>query len=143
MATSSDTGGTGWSAVGLQLNGDTGSNYSHSYYYMENSGTVSSVVVSATTLMTCGESANGNASPASANSTAVIDFPYYSVASVSKIVQFQTKGASGVGAPNNHREANGGGIWGNSSAAITSILLKPQNAPGTFTSGSKFILYGF
>lgn len=141
---SNDTGGVGFSDLGLQFNSDTSTDYSYHFIYALNSSTVQFAVGAAVTAIHAGFITNGGVNPTSGGGAgiSVIEIPFYSVASFSKNVTWNSHASSGVGTPNNHQEGMGGGIWGNNTAAISTIKLSPINAPNTFTAGTRASLYG-
>jgi hypothetical protein len=143
-AVSNDSGGVGFSDVGIQFNNDTSTDYSYHFMYLLNSTTVQSSSVAAVTAGHAGFVPNGGLNPTSSSGVGivVIEIPFYSLASFSKNVTWESHASSGVGAPNNFQTGQGGAIWGNNTAAISTIKLSPANSPNTFTTGSRAFLYG-
>lgn len=143
-AVSNDTGGNGFSDLAIQFNNDTASDYSYHFVTMVNSTTVSGISSAGATSAHCGFVTNGGLNPTSSAGVgiSVIELPFYSLASFSKQLTYASHASSGIGAPNNFQTGSGGGIWGNNTAAISTIKLSPVNAPNTFATGSRAFLYG-
>lgn len=141
---SNDTGGNGFSDIGIQFNSDTAAEYSYHSIFTVNSTSVVSASGNAVYPPHCGTVCNGGVNPTTGAGvgSSVIDIPSYAVASMTKTYTFITHATSGVGAPNNAAVGSGGGIWGNNKAAISTIVLFPANAPSTFAPGSRAYLYG-
>lgn len=135
------TTGNGFDDLIVQFNGDTGNNYSRHYGFAVNSTswTVGSAAAGAFIIAGHVQSAHV---PGSGGGFSVMEIPMYQRASLSKQLTFHTHASSGIGAPNNFQFGTGGGIWGNSTAAITSILIGSATSPGTLEAGSEVYVYG-
>lgn len=131
----------GFNDLTLQFNADSGSDYSRHFGYALNSGTWAVSSVPSTTYVT-GGFLPASLPPATAGGFCVIDIPFYQRASLSKQITFESHASSGIGAPNNFQFGTGGGIWGNSQGAITSILLATSGSPSTLTAGSEVYVFG-
>ena len=118
----------------LQLNGDTGTNYTRHLL----TGTGAAATASGTTAATSINLLNIPAASATADifGTAIIDIQDYQSTSKNTTIRYV-----------NGQDTNGGGniylgsgLWVNT-AAVTSIYLEPLNV-ANFASGSTFSLYG-
>jgi hypothetical protein len=110
----------------LQVNGDTANYYSHKL--LGESGVVSSSALSSTTT---GMNDIGLAGSSSVPGRAVIDLLDPFETTKNKVIRSLTGGPNSI--------ALVSGLWG-STAAVTS--LKINHKSGSFTSGSRFSLYG-
>jgi len=123
------TGGGGASAIQLQFNGDTGSNYSITTLNGDGSSATSSRASSQTSL------AMGLATDASGQqATNIFQIQNYSNATTYKTVLSRANIAG-------DRVRAQVGLWRATPAAITSILIL-NNGATTFVAGSTFTLYG-
>jgi hypothetical protein len=118
----------------LQLNGDTGTNYTR--HYLLGSGT--SALASGTTALSSINllSVPADAALADTFGTAIIDIQDYQSTTKNTTIRYV-----------NGQDTNGGGniylgsgLWINT-AAVTSIYIEPLN-PANFAAGSTFSLYG-
>ena len=123
------TGGGGASAIQLQFNGDTASNYSITTLNGDGTSATSSRASSQTSL------AMGLATDASGQqATSIFQIQNYSNATTYKTVLSRSNIAG-------DRVRAQVGLWRATPAAITSILLL-NNGATTFVAGSTFTLYG-
>lgn len=143
-AVSNDSGGVGFSDVGVQFNSDTSTDYSYHFIFTLDSSTLQTANIAAVSAIHAGFVTNGGGNPTSVAGVGhtVIDIPFYAVGSLSKNVTWISHSSSGIGAPNNFQVGSGGGVWGNNTAAISTIKLSAANAPNTFAAGSRASLYG-
>ena len=122
-------------SLGMQFNGDTGSNYARHYLYAD--GTTASA--GASTSQTYSNVATSAAANAAANifGVGVIDILDYS-----NVYKFKTIRALSGDDRNGGGDVNfGSGLWMNT-AAVTSITLLAQGGIASYVTNSRFSLYG-
>jgi|LakMenEpi03Aug12_release.lakeMendotaPanAssembly.Ray.scaffolds.fasta_scaffold590825_1 hypothetical protein len=113
----------------LQVNSDTGSNYS--YVYMRGSGSA------ATSVSVASDTKWGDALFSSDNPhNAIIQFMDYSATNKHKTMLSRTNDPSSLGV------AGYAGRWANTNAITSIKIVAPDSAADTFDIGSSFALYG-
>jgi hypothetical protein len=123
-------------ALQMQFNGDTASNYDWQDLQGNNT-TAAAFNANAATVMQMGNFAAASA-PANVADTVTIEIPNYSGTTFQKACRSDATLRTTTTAAGAYREAFSG--WWRSTAAITSVLLKP--AAGNFVTGSTFQVYG-
>lgn len=128
-------GGNGFDELYIRFNNDSAADYSQWHIDFINASALAGVANSSVTQPRCGATTNGATSQA--GGVGVIDIPNYTNA-LQKQYAFQTSASSGVGAPNNHYQSSGGGVW-NSTAAINRVDIAAIS--GTLFNAAQFTLY--
>lgn len=128
------TSANGVTALNLQFNGDSGTNYGHAYaLVVTGAGSVAATTATSSTMMTAGISANTSAGTNAAVS-GFIDIPFYRETTFSQAAQFHAGGTLNTSV----QTIQGSGAW-STTGAVTSITV--ATGASTFTAGSTFNLY--